>query len=110
LYAFLAVERSVRVLVSVSFGGLAGRALGRRTPDAPDQLSRLTGACAQDKAESNVIVELASLERGIRESVEALTLPLFANFDFYELPANERNRLIRKNLVDWGFGDISESS
>jgi cellulose biosynthesis protein BcsQ len=110
LYTFLGAERSAQVLVSVSFGGLAGRALGCRTPDASEVLQRLTGACAQDKVESEVLVELASIQRDIDHPVEVLTTPLFAIFDFYQLPADERKRLISKNLVDWGFGEHAESS
>lgn len=109
LYAFLGAERNARILISVSFGGLAGRALGCRTPEAPEALQRLTRSCTGDTVASEVVVELGEIQRDIGNLVEVLTTPLFAIFDFYQLPAGERARLISKNLADWGFGGYSES-
>jgi hypothetical protein len=57
----------------------------------------------------NRVIELIGIQRNLHNLVEALTTPLFSNFDFYELPASERNRLIGKNLIDWGIGNPSES-
>jgi hypothetical protein len=102
LYTSLGAERNARVLISVTFGGLSGRSLGRQTPDRPETLERLTGACAHDSAQSEVVIELPNIMRSLHKLVDVLTTPLFANFDFYQLPAAERDRSINKSLLDWG--------
>jgi hypothetical protein len=103
LYSFLAVDPTVRVLISVSFEGLKGRALGCRVPDAPETLQRLTGVATGGNVHMEAVVELARIQRDIVKLVKDLTGPLFALFDFYELPAEEYNRLISGHMADWGF-------
>lgn len=103
LYGFLGVEPSTRVLISLLFTGLAGRALGCRNAEAPETLQRLTPTCIHERVASETVVELAEVQRNLDGLVENLTTPLFANFDFYQLPAAERARLITKNLADWGM-------
>lgn len=110
LYTSLGAERNARVLISVTFGGLSGRSLGRQTPDRPETLERLTGACAHDSAQSEVVIELPNIVRSLHKLVDVLTTPLFANFDFYQLPAAERDRSINKSLLDWGLGNHVESA
>jgi cellulose biosynthesis protein BcsQ len=108
LYASLGTERNAQVLVSVSFGGLAGRSLDRQTPDPPDGIERLAGVCMRDSVQSEVMTELADIMPNLDKLVEVLTTPLFANFDFYQLLPVERNRLISKNLMDWGLQSHAE--
>lgn len=104
LYSFLEVEESVRVRISTSYGGLSGRALGWRMPDAPEILTRLTGTGSVDEVHAEIVLDLPRIQPDIIELATKLTQPVFSLFDFYELPAVDYQRLIRHRLKEWGFG------
>jgi hypothetical protein len=106
LYSFLGAGQSVRVLISVSYSGLDGRALGRRMPDAPDQLTRLTGVSNGDAVQAELIADLGSIQTEIVRYVRLLTGPVFALFNFYEMPEAEYNHLVTKRMADWGYAAV----
>jgi hypothetical protein len=56
------------------------------------------------------VIELPNIMRHPHKWVEVLTTPPCANFDFYQLPAAERDRLVNKSLLDWGLGNHAESA
>jgi len=109
LYTLLGADRRAKVLISVGFRGLNGRALGSRMPDAPEMLQRLTKSCIQDSAQAEVVTQLATIQADIDPLVDVLTAPLFALFDFYRFPMADREQVIRRNLADWGFSPAPQA-
>lgn len=103
LFRLLETDPKTNVLISVSFFGLAGRALGCRAQDAPEKLLKIAGVCVHNTIRAETVIEVGRIQRDIDNLVDTLTSPLFASFEFYQLPANERQRLVNKSLADWGL-------
>ena len=108
LYTFLRVPNWFKLHVDLRFAGLRGRELGQRVPDLPDGLIRLAGASVEDEAEAKIVTEIGRIRVDLKNLVTELCRPLFLRFMFFELSDFEFNRLIEKNLRNWGFLSVSE--
>ena len=103
LYSSLQVDPATRVRIAVTFHGFSGRELGGRNSETPDSPYMLAGAAVGDRAQGEAEMEIGRIRYEILDAVRNLTRPLFAMFEFFELPAGEYQRVIGNRLQDWGI-------